>query len=303
MMVQNQEGVQSAFESDAALKFIHCDVFSARPYSGNSLAVIFDKHSLTARQMLTITRELRHFESIFLSRKGERICARIFDLFEELPFAGHPIIGAACALHKLYSETDDKQSWTFELRGGRSVDVVTHRNADEYFGVLDQGRPEYLSSPARDQRKMFAEAFGLQEEQLADLPLEVISTGLKYLVVPVRDGLADARVVRPDLEVLLAEIGAEFAYVLDVEAFEGRHWNNDGVIEDVATGSAAGVVGAYALKHGLAKDGQTFALKQGHFIDRPSEINVTAYGEADNVQRVEVAGAVAFVGDGRIVAP
>ncbi len=307
MMARIQDSVQSAYDMKNALNFVHCDVFSSRPYSGNSLAVFPDQHGLTDPQMLAITQELRHFESIFLNRDGNRICARVFDLFGELPFAGHPIIGAACVMHKLfghrlYGETD-RQSWTFELMGERRVNVITQKNGDAYQGVLDQGRPDFLAPPAGDQRKIFAQAFGLQEEQLADLPLEVISTGLKYLVLPVRAGLAKARIVRPDLEDLLREIGAEFAYVLDVETFEGRHWNNDGVVEDVATGSAAGVVGAYALKHGLANNARPFTLKQGHFIDRPSEIGVTAYGEPHNIQRVEVAGAVAFVGEGRIVAP
>ncbi len=302
MMAQIPQNVQVIGEHAEALSFIHCDVFSSRPYSGNSLAVFPDRGALTASQMLAITQELRHFETIFLRRDGDYISARVFDLFEELPFAGHPIIGAAGTLHKLYGKTEP-QTWTFKLIGDRIVNVVTYMDGNECYGRLDQGRPDFLAAPSGDHRALFAKAFGLSPQQLADLPLEVISTGLKYLVLPVRDGLETARVVRPDLEDLLAEIGAEYAYVVDVERLEGRHWNNDGVVEDVATGSAAGVVGAYALKHGLATSGQSFILKQGRFVGRPSEIHVTAYGAPDDVQRVEVAGAVAFVGDGRVQAP
>ncbi|CUH51171.1 PhzF family phenazine biosynthesis protein [Shimia marina] len=133
--------------------------------------------------------------------------------------------------------------------------------------------------------------------------MEVISTGLKYLVVPVDGGLAEARITVPDLEDRLKSIGAEFAYLFDINSFEGRHWNNDGIMEDVATGSAAGVVGAYALKHGLVKPGEAFVLKQGHFMGRPSEIIVTPFGAQDDIERVTVAGEVAFVGKGQVIAP
>ncbi len=302
MMDRMPENVQRVCEPADALRFIHCDVFSPKPYSGNSLAVFPERGALTAPQMLAITQELRHFESIFLHRDGDFISARVFDLFEELPFAGHPIIGAACTLHKLYGKADT-QTWAFKLMGDRIINVVTCKNDDGYCGRFDQGRPDFLATPSNDHRSIFAKAFGLSPQHLADLPLEVVSTGLKYLVLPVRDGLETAQIVRPDLEDLLAEIGAEFAYVVDVERLEGRHWNNDGVVEDIATGSAAGVVGAYALKHGLATSGQSFALKQGRFVGRPSDIHVTAYGAPDDVERVEVAGAVAFVGDGKVQAP
>jgi PhzF family phenazine biosynthesis protein len=65
--------------------FHHVDVFTPRPYSGNSLAVFPDAAGLTGSQMERITKELRHFESIFLERDGERACrAWVFDLNEEL---------------------------------------------------------------------------------------------------------------------------------------------------------------------------------------------------------------------------
>ena len=66
---------------------------------------------------------------------------------------------------------------------------------------------------------------------------------------------------------------------------------------------AAGVVGAYALKHRLVKPDEIFSLRQGHFINRPSEIAVTAYGTPDCIEHVTVAGCVSFVGSGKVVAP
>nr|WP_321527137.1 PhzF family phenazine biosynthesis protein [uncultured Cohaesibacter sp.] len=278
--------------------YIHCDVFASAPYSGNSLAVFTDSAGLTSEQMLTITQELRHFESIFLHETDGRISAQIFDLLEELPFAGHPVIGAACTLHKL-SGTDAKRNWTLELQGGRQVQITTEYRDGRYFGTLDQGRPEMLGIV--DKKPEIARAFNL--DAVSDLPMEVISTGLAYLVVPVHGGLGDARITVPDLEETLQHFGADFAYLFNIDTFEGRHWNNDGIVEDVATGSAAGVVGAYTLKHGLAQPGVSFSLKQGHFMGRPSELIVTPYGTSENVERITVAGEVAFVGQGEVIAP
>ena len=64
-----------------------------------------------------------------------------------------------------------------------------------------------------------------------------------------------------------------------------RHWNNDGIIEDVATGSAAGTIGAYRLRHGLARGGDTFILNQGQFTGRPSELRVLPEGDANRAKR------------------
>lgn len=92
-----------------ALDYLHVDVFAPHAYAGNSLPVFIDASDLDGRQMLTVTQELRHFEAIFLTPTddAQRYRARIFDLFEELPFAGHPLIGAAAALH--HGSGDSKQ--------------------------------------------------------------------------------------------------------------------------------------------------------------------------------------------------
>src|SRR5688500_18564708 len=97
------------------LEYTHVDVFSQHPYCGNSLPVFPDARGLTAEQMLRITQELRHFEAIFLepSTLANTVRARVFDLFEELSFAGHPVIGAAATLHHASGGTD-AQIWQIE---------------------------------------------------------------------------------------------------------------------------------------------------------------------------------------------
>jgi trans-2,3-dihydro-3-hydroxyanthranilate isomerase len=289
------------------LPFFHVDVFSPRPYGGNSLAVFYDARGLTGAQMLAIAREMRHFESIFLgpsegAAPGTRR-ARIFDLEAELDFAGHPALGAACALHRL-AGSDAVAAWHLRLNA-KTVRVETAPRGAHFAATLEQGRAEFLGAPPPRCRAEIAAAFGLAPAELdPDLPPEVVSTGLAYLVVPVAGpcALARARVTRSDLAVWLAGFGAQYAYLLDAHAPEGRHWQNDGRLEDVATGSGAGCVAAYVRKHGRVASGEAFVLRQGRFVGRPSEMRLRACGAGDDIHSVAVGGDVALVAEGNLVA-
>ncbi|WP_198653589.1 PhzF family phenazine biosynthesis protein [Actinocorallia populi] len=284
----------------APLSYRHADVFTAKAFTGNSLAVFPEAPCLSTAQMLAITQELRHFETIFLSGSGEggEVAARVFDLFEELDFAGHPILGAAAVLHERDGGSGERH-WRFRLPR-KTVAVTTHRTATGYHAVLDQGRPEFLATIPAQNRLEIAAALRLPESVLADLPLEVVSTGLRYLIVPVVAGLAEAKIVRDDFAELIARHGAQFAYLVDVGALEGRHWNNDGVMEDVATGSAAGCVGAYLAKHRIVPVEEEFVLRQGRFTGRPSLLTVLPQGRPEDLHNVRVGGEVTMVAQGTL---
>ncbi|MFI5982330.1 PhzF family phenazine biosynthesis protein [Streptomyces sp. NPDC051555] len=120
------------------VRYLHVDVFTGRPYTGNSLAVFPEAQGLTAAQMLAITRELRHFESVFLTQDLARPRthrARIFDLAGELDFAGHPLIGAAAVLHALEDVRDttgQEAVWALRLTA-RTVRVATRRSGPRRY--------------------------------------------------------------------------------------------------------------------------------------------------------------------------
>ena len=282
-----------------AANYMHVDVFSTRPYSGNSLAVFPNSPGLTADQMLRITQELRHFETVFFEPTGKAsaVRARVFDLFEELPFAGHPLIGGAAVLHQQAGHAGP-QTWTIEL-ASKIVTVDTDRSEGGYYGLLDQGTPEVLAP--MDRHDAFPEAFGLSHSDLhPELPPQVVSTGLRYLIVPVVSGVLGRARIRRDITPLLSGIGAQFAVLFDEAALEIRHWNNDGIVEDVATGSAAGTIGAYRLRHGLVRGGETFILHQGQYVGRPSALRIQPEGTAESIRTVKVGGDVALVGRGTL---
>jgi PhzF family phenazine biosynthesis protein len=285
------------------MQFQLVDVFTSTAYRGNSLTVFPDAGGLSAGQMAQITGELRQFESIFLNPAGPQHHwhARIFDLVEELDFAGHPVLGAACVLHHQHAADEGRGRWTLELTSGALTVETERRGQGAFRAVLPDMEAHFLGEPPGVSRAKAASWFSLIASDLdTRLPLEVVSTGLRYLIVPLRDGaLARARISHRELGAALAEIGAQYAYLLDVDAKEGRHWNNDGVVEDAATGSAAGCVAAYLHRHGQLDDGQDTELRQGRFIGRPSRIDISARS-ADGGVRVKVGGEVVLVGSGRL---
>ncbi len=283
----------------SGLHYRQVDVFSQGPLTGNGLAVFWESSGLSSDLMHGLTRELRQFESIFLSATGRdnAFGARIFTYEEELDFAGHPILGAAAVLHEHHG-TGPAAQWTFVLNR-KDVGVATTRIDDGYEAVMDQGRPEFGPPLSPEHALPFLEALNVSPRHRSrDCPLQVVSTGLPYLIVPVSGGLEHTGVVRAGLQSLLAAVGAKFAYVLDVDAREGRTWDNEGRVEDIATGSAAGPAGAYLCRHGRAVCAETIVLHQGRFMGRPSRMDVRVAGNASEVNRVHVSGHVNMIATG-----
>jgi trans-2,3-dihydro-3-hydroxyanthranilate isomerase len=284
------------------MDFQHVDVFASGPFSGNSLTVFFATAWPAADQMLAITREFRHFESIFITPGANegRWRARIFDLTQELRFAGHPLLGAAAALHSRLGRGGPR-SWSIELPA-RPVTVQTAFDGGTYRATLDQGRPEYGSPVTAAALAPVLRGLGLSPADLArGLRPAVISTGLAYLLIPVRaEALARAAIAVTDFAARLSAVGAEYVYLLDPERPEGRHWTNDGRVEDIATGSAAGPAGAYLARGGRRPIDRPFILHQGRYAGRPSQLRVEPRGEAGEITQVLVGGDVVLVATGTL---
>jgi trans-2,3-dihydro-3-hydroxyanthranilate isomerase len=242
-------------------------------------------------------------KTVFLrpTSESQRFETHVFDLTRELDFAGHPLLGAAAVLHDGLRPDSGEEAWLLSIRG-RDVPVRSHRLESGAFHVsMDQGAPVFGTAASASQTERALAAFSLSAANLlAGLAPTVVSTGLRYLIVPIGFGLAAARIVHPQLEQLLGELDAEFAYLLDVPTREGRHWENDGSLEDVATGSAAGPVGAFLVVSGLAEAGTTIVLRQGSFAGRPSELHVTVESRAGTIEGIEVAGPVAVLARGTL---
>jgi PhzF family phenazine biosynthesis protein len=272
------------------VNYFHVDVFASRPMSGNGLCVFMDTAHWPAASMQHMAQEMRQFESIFLSDISYSGAAgRVFTVEEELPFAGHPLLGAAAVLHRTQAPESDACTWTLRVPLGPVV-VRTRRCNQHHLCEMNQGRASLGPGVGGLQLHPILERLGLSETDLVSgLPAQVISTGLPYLVLPLTaNALSRARIRGSDFEALLAAAGAKFILVLDTEAREARTWDNLGQVEDVATGSAAGPAAAYLLQHGLADARAAIEISQGRFAGRPSQLVVTRDEEGDLRVRGEV---------------
>lgn len=256
--------------------FFHVDVFATGPLTGNGLTVFLDSANWSASTMQRLTREMRQFESIFLSAVSPSgAAARVFTVDEELPFAGHPVLGAAAVLHLTQAPQSNTRTWTLRLPHG-PVPVRTRKRDGHYLCEMNQGIPIRGGAIAAEQLSPILKRLGLNEtDTVGGIQPQVISTGLPYLIVPVvPSALSRARINGTDLELLLGAVGAKFVLVLDVDGAEARTWDNLGQVEDVATGSAAGPAAAYLQHYGFADAHSAVEISQGRYAGRPSKIVV-----------------------------
>ena len=286
----------------SGVRWIQADVFSTVPLSGNGLAVFPEAGGLADATMARLTQELRQFESIFLTdfppgvAATGQVTARIFTMEEELDFAGHPVLGAASVLQHLLDPVADR-TWRLTLKAGE-VSVRTERRPHGYWAEMDQGPARFGPDAPTEAAAPVLAGLGLGPGDLVEgLPVATVSTGLDYVIVPVTGGgLAKARIQGGDFERRLAALGGKFVYVLDVAAREGRTWDSRGLVEDIATGSAAGPAAAYLWRYGQAPD--RLVVRQGRFAGRPSEIAVRRDPDSGTVL---VGGDMVILAEGRFV--
>jgi PhzF family phenazine biosynthesis protein len=282
------------------MKYDHVDVFSEEAMSGNGLTVVFPREPLPAQTMLEITRELKQFETIFISPPdaGGAYPARIFTMDEELQFAGHPILGAGAVLHKRFFP-DVAHVELFLRLGERRISIQSEQGTS-YQVAMDQGKADFVKVVEQSHYARIAAALHVSELDIDKaFPIEVVSTGLPYLLVPLQSNLCNSRIVREDFEEYLASFGAKFVYVFDTATLECRSWDNRAGIEDIATGSAAGPLCAYLVKHRTKRQGERINMRQGRFFNRPSVITGWV-SQSDQEEHVWITGAVSFFASGEI---
>jgi trans-2,3-dihydro-3-hydroxyanthranilate isomerase len=248
---------------------------------------------------------------------------RIFTPAREIPFAGHPVVGTwnALAREGVVPIPQGGNGWTrihHELGIGVLPVDIEFKDGEPEQVVMTQGKFE-IKGQVEDapEQAEIARALGLRIEDLDEtLPIQIISTGISFLAVPIR-ALADLRRCKVNAA-LLAEIyqraGAtgcevftrETIEIGDARAHSRMFAPGDNIAEDPATGSAAGALGAYLVYHGAASaesiDGQTrFVIEQGDFIHRPSRINIQIKGELGAIDEVRVGGPSVVVARGELV--
>ncbi|MGC1296319.1 MAG: PhzF family phenazine biosynthesis protein [Alloacidobacterium sp.] len=283
-----------------------CDVFTDTLFQGNQLAIFEDAGSLTPAEMQKLANETNLCETTFIIRRSpemERlrgVRVRIFTTAEELPFAGHPTLGTSTFIRQYLREYADREVITLELNIGAVSVRFSHPSYGAMHGEMTQ--PDPVFGQMHD-RAAVAQAIGVATEDLAvDMPLQTISTGLPYCIVPLRsvDALSKLRISLSAAEEYLRGRDAKFFYCIAPELkgiWRARMQFYNG--EDPATGSAAGCAISYLVRHGFAASDEQLHIRQGIEIGRPGTIDVRAKLDGVSVREVRVGGSTVFVANGR----
>lgn len=284
------------------------DVFTDRPYAGNPLAVVLDADGLDERSMRLIANELNLSETVFLgsARPDGTWPTRIFTPRVELPFAGHPSVGAAIALAtEGHIALDDGN--------GRCVlaepvgPVPVHVRIDGGTATARFAVPQRPARVDGIDRPEGARLTGLEESDLhPDVDPGVWSAGVDFAVVVVRDIGALARSTPAGDATHLYVIAPVDDSPLSASTWRARMFAPAmGISEDPATGAAAAATaGLLAGLDASHAGSRTWVIHQGVEMGRPSRIEVTVQRDAlGEMSTVFVGGSAVLVGRGSLQDP
>lgn len=294
------------------LPFYLVDVFAEAKYAGNQLAVVAEAGHLKKEEMQDIAREINFSETAFILGTGqgrEAWPVRIFTPGEEIPFAGHPSLGTAFVIQQEYLRTP-VEAVKLDLPGGRFTVSFTYREGEPDLPDLAwvrQGPP--LFGPVYPHAEMAASLGLSAEDLLPDRPVQEVSTGLPFILAPLKS-LAALDRCSPD-RYRLDGPGKDVQVFCPEARTPGSQYSARVfcptlfIAEDPATGSAAGCLAAYLLRYGLpGEEGRRHErlelhLEQGFHVGRPSLLLLRAEIEEGGVA-VSVGGRVIRVGRGEL---
>lgn len=281
------------------LDFEVWDVFTDVPFAGNPLAIVSGADGLSTEQMQVMAREFNLSETIFLMAPRDpnnTARARIFFPTAEIPFAGHPTVGAALMLAGKYDLSDV----TLEEEAGLVPVTISDGIAQFQAPVIPF--PHSVTIDA----KRAAQALDIDVADIGPHSIGVHEGGPKFLYVPVktRDALRRARPIEPFWSKLMTAAGVDSAYLYTPD-FSSRMFSpTAGIPEDPATGSASALLASQLLANGAINDGENrFDLIQGEDMGRPSQISLTVTAQNGAIAAVHVAGRAVPISSGRVRVP
>ncbi len=272
-------------------RYVVADVFTDVPLAGNQLAVFTDAREIPEELLQPLAHEIDFSETVFVyPPAGEgHVRLRIFTPGREVPFAGHPTLGAAFVL------AGPLQLDEIRLETARGVvPVRLERDGSRIvFGRMTQPVPSIEPFAAVEELQ---EALGVRSQ----LPVELYDNGIRHAYVALASETAVAE-LRPDF----ARLAAVGPVGINCFAGEGARWKTRmfhpalGVDEDPATGSAAGPLALHLVRQGRIGFGDEIEIRQGAEIGRPS----TLYAVARSPEEIEVGGAAVVVARGEFRLP
>lgn len=294
--------------SEQGREYWLADVFTNRPYAGNPLAVFTDGRGLGDGAMQTIAAELNLSETVFVLPPQDprhRARLRIFTPGSELPFAGHPTVGAAVLL----AEADGASEMVLELGVGPVPVQVAREGAGRHARVQVPRVPEAGPPP---QSSRLPALLGLDAGRMAARwPAASWSAGVPFAIVPVQDrqALDAVRLSRPVWDEVMRGQWAPHVFVVDLSRADAgevhaRMFAPDmGIAEDPGTGAAVAALAGYLAAHRQDGDGDhAWTVHQGEAMGRPCRISLDYRSAGGRALDVRIGGSAVTIGSGRLLA-
>jgi trans-2,3-dihydro-3-hydroxyanthranilate isomerase len=286
--------------------FYILDVFTEEKYAGNQLAVVESFDALSDQQMQKIANEMHFSETAFLlsdRRENGGYDVRIFTPSKEVPFAGHPTIGTAFTIKQL-SNNEELKKIILNLKLGQITVDFTEENGEREIAWMHQITPTFGKTY---KPKELSKLLNLTEKDINNFPIQEVSTGLPFIIVPLKtlDAVKRARVnllfeTEKKIQTGILVFSTETYYKendLNVRVFADAY----GISEDPATGSANGCLAAYLSKYlFFASSKINIRIEQGYEIKRPSLLYLKAENKEGQI-RVQVGGKTVMIAKGELV--
>jgi trans-2,3-dihydro-3-hydroxyanthranilate isomerase len=295
-------------------RFVTLDVFTSAAFGGNQLAVFPDASGIPEDALIGITREFNYSEVTFCyppSNPAHTKRVRIFTPGKEIPFAGHPTVGTAIALHLLGGGARDAEVKLVLEEGVGPVPVTVRTGSGAPFAQFAVAKLPEIGPPAPS-RGMLAEMLSIEVEDIQAAPSapQNVSCGLPFLMVPLRSvkAVGRARVRIDKFEATLKSAWASEIFVFTKNSEGGdSHMHarmfapGINIAEDPATGSANACLAGYLAARSPQRDGTlTWTVDQGIEMGRPSRIDIEADKLAGAITAIRVGGNAVMVSEGTL---
>ena len=297
------------------LEFYTVDVFSNKIFGGNPLAIFTNTDDISTDLMQSIASEVNYSETVFIQKpknKDNTAKVRIFTPKNELPFAGHPNVGAGFLLScfpNLIPGNYSKNKMVFEEIAGL-VNVIPQYNGATVVGSKIEA-PNKFHKLETVPTSAIQNCIETNEGSIitSNDPPVVAGVGLDFVIAEVQNEeiLNNARCNIS----AFSEADKNFSYGEDFFSlmiyYRGNQQNIfarvfaplSGIVEDAATGSACGALGALLASQNNDRNNKyNYKIHQGEMIGRPSLINVSILKEKGQIKRTYISGECVLVSKG-----
>lgn len=282
------------------IKVYTLNSFGKTKDGGNPAGVVLKGDGLSEDEMKKISKEVGFSETAFIKKSNKAdFKVEFFTQTEEVELCGHATIAAFSLLLKkgiikegTYSQ--ETKAGVLEIKALKGNVIFMEQTKPKFYNCLD--------------KREVADTLNISKGDIVDsLPIQVVSTGLKDIFVPIKSKEILNR-IKPNFNKIIEltkreEVIGYHLFTLDTQSSAAANCRNlaplYGINEEAATGTSSGALSCYLYKNGIIKEENagSIVLEQGYSMEKPSEILVNLSIENGEIEEVRVGGKASLSGE------